>query len=168
MHVSGYQRISPKLYVIFCFIILLGVNLVFMSSEAIFFFRTITLSNMLAIVSISRHVFTSLLYKEQEKGSARVKTAAGLRWEIHGTLLPWSLKPHLHMENSSERSSGLSSSRLRSLIMLGEESLRKKRAHCREGDWFEVAASSEDAQVCADGGINRGRRAPHAALLQQL
>lgn len=63
---------------------------------------------------------------------------------------------------------GLSSPCLRSLIMLGEERVweggKKKKLNkstqCQEGDRFEIAASSEDAQVGSDGGINRGRRTP--------
>lgn len=41
----------------------------------------------------------------------------------------------------------------------------EKKPYCQKGDRFEVAASSKDAQVCTDGGINRGRRAPHTAFL---
>lgn len=41
----------------------------------------------------------------------------------------------------------------------GKKKLNKS-TQCQEGDRFEIAASSEDAQVGSDGGINRGRRTP--------
>lgn len=73
---TDIRKYHQSLILFFVVIILFRVILIFVLIVAI---PTVPLSHTLAIVAISRHVFTSLLRKERDRFRTRVTIAEGLR-----------------------------------------------------------------------------------------